>query len=151
MCPKSPSLTREGFREHPYCQGNFYPPANPSSAPLPVEASTPSKGPLASDPFGRKAPLLRSLEEGLLGNPLEVLTGLFPLGHFTEPDRVTSKRMVDILLHDNIKVGGLNFFLSFPSLQLFFICGLYFSSRPCTKWSSTMLLRKRGRGIPPNA
>lgn len=60
-------------------------PVNPPPAPQEPEAFVPSRGPLVSRPFGRRAPLLRSLEEGLLGNPLETLSRLFP-----EAGRVTA-------------------------------------------------------------
>lgn len=60
-------------------------------------------------PFGRRAPLLWSLKEGLKGNPLEVLTKIFLANHSSRTGRVTPKRMVNILLHENIKVSTLNF------------------------------------------
>jgi hypothetical protein len=76
-------------------------------------------------PSGRRAPPLQSLREGLEGNPLDVLTKLFPADYSTEAKRVTPKQMVYMFLYESIEVS---LFTSFLYQVIFLLPELTLSS-----------------------
>jgi hypothetical protein len=103
----------------------------PPSSRAPGSTIVVYKGPLMVKPSSWRTPLLRSLGDDLQGNPLEALTNLLLVDYMKGVKRVSVEWLVDMLIHDHLKVSPLNFLFlfwlssfCFLFLFLFFVCVL---------------------------
>jgi hypothetical protein len=107
----APSNAEKGEREDPSSGGNGAgnPPAprdkvqHVPSTPLeqiPVYRGQPRRG-----QSGKNSPIIRSLGNGLSGNPLQVVTQLLPADYTRGEGRLTPKLFVDKLIHIQHMVG----------------------------------------------
>jgi hypothetical protein len=67
------------------------------------------RGPPMIGPFGWRAPLLKSLCDGLQGNPLEAIANLLPADYMKGAGRVPLERLMVMLIHDHYMVSPSNF------------------------------------------